>query len=71
VDGAYLIHLLPALPAAWPTGRVAGLRARGGFTVEIEWKDGKITNYRIASPEPRKIKVRVNGQVKTLWSEKL
>ena len=59
------IELLPALPKAWPNGKVTGLRARGGFTVDIEWKTGKVTKYRIASPEPREVKVRINGETKT------
>lgn len=63
------IQLLPALPAAWPNGQVRGLRARGGFTVDVEWKDGKVTKYRITSPEPRDVKVRVNGELKTVRSE--
>ena len=65
------IHLLPALPKAWPTGRVKGLRARGGFIVDIEWKDGKVSSYRIASAQPREVQVRINGATKTMQSEKL
>jgi alpha-L-fucosidase 2 len=65
------IELLPALPKAWPTGSVKGLRARGGFTVDIQWKQGKVTKYRIASPEPSKVRVRVNGEVKTIQSARL
>jgi alpha-L-fucosidase 2 len=68
---APLIVLLPALPGAWPDGAVRGLRARGGFTVDIEWKNGKVTNYRIASAEPREVSVRVNGEVKSVRSEKM
>lgn len=62
------IHLLPALPKAWPTGSVKGLRARGGFTVDIAWKDGRVTDYRIASATPKSVKVRVNDAVKTVTS---
>ena len=64
------IQLLPGLPKAWPDGSVTGLRARGGFTVDIEWKDGKVVNYRIASPEPGEVKVRVNGETKTIQAER-
>ncbi len=65
------IELLPALPSAWPNGSVKGLRARGGFTVDIAWKDGKVSSYRIASEKPREVKIRVNGEMKTIKSEKI
>jgi alpha-L-fucosidase 2 len=65
------IELLPALPKAWPAGRVTGLRARGGFTVDMEWKDGKVTDYAIRSAQPKSVAVRVNGAVKTVRSERL
>ncbi|UCD73849.1 MAG: glycoside hydrolase family 95 protein [Phycisphaerales bacterium] len=43
------IHLLPALPDAWPAGRVTGLCARGGFVVDIEWADGRLRQATIHS----------------------
>ena len=64
------LHLLPALPKAWPTGNVKGLRARGGFTVDIEWADGRVIHYRITAPVPSRVKVRINGESKSIEVEK-
>ena len=59
-DGGFLIDLLPALPKAWPSGFVKGLRARGGFEVDVEWQDGRMVqcSLRNLSNESGKIVAR-------------
>lgn len=61
------INLLPAIPDAWKAGgTVKGLKARGNFTVDFQWKNGKIISYHIYSKAPHSVKVKVNGVVKTV-----
>jgi alpha-L-fucosidase 2 len=52
------IELLPALPKAWPAGRVSGLRARGGFEVDIAWQGGRLTEAVLRSQHGNPCAVR-------------
>lgn len=53
------VRLLPALPKSWRTGSVHGLKARGGITVNVDWKDGKITRYSVVGPGVKSVRVRL------------
>lgn len=57
------IDLLPALPAAWPSGKVEGFCARGGYTVDMEWRDGKLVKASIRSKTASECRVSANGKV--------
>ncbi|AEE54095.1 glycosyl hydrolase family 95 catalytic domain-containing protein [Haliscomenobacter hydrossis] len=57
------IHLLPALPEAWHTGKVKGLKARGGFVVDMEWANGKLTQATIRSTLGGNCRLRTNTKV--------
>lgn len=53
-----------ALPAAWPNGSVRGLRARGGFEVDITWRDGRLTEAVLVAERGEPVRVRVGNQVR-------
>ena len=55
------IVLLPALPAAWTEGSVRGLRARGGYVVDFDWVDGRITSYEVRTLSGAKADVPVRS----------
>ena len=64
------IELLPALPANWKDGSVKGLRARGGFTVDITWHDGQVVDYRVRNPHGGTVTVRYNGKKEQVKADK-
>ena len=51
--------MLPALPKAWPNGRVSGLRARGGYEVDMQWSDGRLRYARLKASAEGECTVRV------------
>ena len=56
------LHLLPALPSAFSTGQVEGLRARGGFVVDLAWEAGKLTRTKILSAKGNPLTLRYSGK---------
>ena len=62
------VHLLPCLPASWPVGEVRGLRARGGVTVDVAWRDGELVSARLVADRDASVRVRLGAHrvVRTL-----
>lgn len=57
-----VIQLLPAPCAEWPQGSVKGIKARGNVVVDMTWKDERVTQWKLTSPQPVPVTVLVNGQ---------
>jgi len=64
------LHLLPALPSAWPNGHISGLRARGGHVVDLTWSDGKLVSAHIKAGSTGEVSVRYGREVKKLKFQK-
>jgi alpha-L-fucosidase 2 len=60
------VELLPALPNVWKNGSVYGLKARGGFQVDMVWADGKLTGLEILSRLGNTLELRIGSSEATL-----
>lgn len=61
-NGLPVIDLLPALPPLWKSGSIQGLRARGGYQIDIAWTDGKLHNAKIHSLSGKPCLVRYGSR---------
>ncbi len=62
-DAKPYIHLLPALPDAWPAGSISGIKARGGYELSISWKEGKLTSAAITAQQDGTLRLRCKDRL--------
>jgi alpha-L-fucosidase 2 len=58
MEAGFVLNLLPALPKAWPNGSIKGLRARGGFEVDMTWAEGKVVTLTVKSTLGKRCRIR-------------
>jgi alpha-L-fucosidase 2 len=63
-----VLYLLPAWPTAWGEGRVRGLRARGGYTVDMDWTQGQLQRVVITAARTGVCRIRGIGEDIVEWS---
>jgi alpha-L-fucosidase 2 len=59
---AGVINLLPALPEEWSSGEIEGLKARGGYVIDMEWENGKLTELELDSPHKGSVKLKYGNE---------
>lgn len=64
------IDILPALPKSLPSGFLRGVRARGGFELDVEWRDGKPVRVSVLSLAGQPCRIRIHGEMRELPTEK-
>ena len=66
INGNTILNLLPALPSQWATGSISGLKARGGFEVDLAWENGKLKSAAITAPKGGACKIQNGSSIKAL-----
>ena len=64
------IELLPALPGEWPTGKFSGVKARGGFEIDFEWEDSKLTRVNVLSTAGKTCRIKLPDGIIEFETEK-
>ena len=66
-----LIELLPAVPKAWSSGKVSGLKARGGYEISMQWEGGQVKSVVVKSKNSALVRVRMNGEIKVIKTKRI